>query len=221
MDAISIIILFCLIAYFIYKKKKNSKQKTYTKYRKSKSYNSADAKIRNHWLEKQEFKGTLGESRTLNALDSSKGIKLYDLMLPNQYNKDTQLDIVFITKKAVYAIENKHYKGWIFGDQFSKQWTQSIYIKGKTKKYNFPNPIRQNWGHIQALKSILGPEIPIYSIITFSGDAELKNVKCSADDTYVIYTEDLMKTIDVIELKTTVQINDTEAASKLKPYIKD
>lgn len=70
-------------------------------------------------------------------------------------------------------IETKNYSGWIMGSENNQYWTQVIY-KRKEKLYN---PIWQNSGHIQAIKACLGDlldGVPIYSIIVFTGNAELK-----------------------------------------------
>lgn len=65
------------------------------------------------------------------------------------------------------------------------------YIQAQRKLYN---PIRQNYGHVQALKSILDdyPDIPFIPIVVFSVNADLK-VKLSSSE--VVYSVNLLKTI--------------------------
>src|SRR5690606_9061911 len=68
------------------------------------------------------------------------------------------------------------YKGWIFGDGHRTTWTQTLNF-GKVK-HRFYNPIKQNIGHIKALRS-LHPQfkyIPFYSVIVFYGDCVLKEI---------------------------------------------
>lgn len=38
----------------------------------------------------------------------------------------TQVDHILVSKFGVFVIETKHYSGWIFGDENSKEWTQVI-----------------------------------------------------------------------------------------------
>lgn len=84
----------------------------------------------------------------------------------------TQIDHILISTKGVFVIEVKHYSGWIFGNEKSDQWMQSIYrIKNR-----FQNPIRQNYRHLKAIQQLLDflPKEQIHSIVVFSGSAEFK-----------------------------------------------
>ena len=84
----------------------------------------------------------------------------------------TQIDHVLITPAGIFVIETKHYQGWIFGAPNQPQWTQVIY----KKKSRFPNPIRQNYGHLKTLQSIFTlPESNFIPLVVFTGDAELKS----------------------------------------------
>ena len=38
-------------------------------------------------------------------------------------NGTTQIDHVLVSRLGVFVIETKHYKGWIFGDEKSREWT--------------------------------------------------------------------------------------------------
>jgi len=42
-------------------------------------------------------------------------------------NGTTQIDHVLVSRFGVFVIETKHYKGWIFGDDKSREWTQVIW----------------------------------------------------------------------------------------------
>lgn len=120
------------------------------------------------------MKGAVGEwyvNRALSKLDNH--YRLYhDLYVPNGKGGKTQVDHVVTSVFGIFVIETKHYRGWIFGKEDQKYWTQVIY-KRKEKMFN---PIWQNYGHIQAIKKYLGnDDFPhIHSIITFSKDSTLK-----------------------------------------------
>jgi len=142
-------------------------------------------------LFKPKIKGVLGEktiSVILSRLDSNKYKVINDLML-NNAGKTSQIDHVIISNFGVFVIETKNYKGWIVGDEHADYWTQVIY-KRKEKLYN---PLRQNYGHIQALKENLQEYegINFIPIVVFSVNADLK-VKTEAN---VIYSIKLLKTI--------------------------
>jgi hypothetical protein len=51
----------------------------------------------------------------------------------------TQIDHVLVSRFGIFVIETKHYKGWIFGDEKSREWTQVIW----GRKYRFQNPLHQ------------------------------------------------------------------------------
>ncbi len=82
----------------------------------------------------------------------------------------TQIDHVLVSRFGIFVIETKHYSGWIFGDQRSKQWTQVLY----NQKNRFQNPLHQNYKHLKAVEAVLDfvPPVQISSVVVFTGDAE-------------------------------------------------
>jgi hypothetical protein len=144
-----------------------------------------------YYVKKPIIKGFLGEkaiSIILSRLDSKKYRVINDLMIEVE-GKTSQIDHVIISNYGIFVIETKNYKGWIIGDEYSEYWTQVIY-KRKEKLYN---PIRQNYGHVQALKNYLSdyPDLKYIPIVVFSVTADLK-VKTKSD---VVYSLKLLKTI--------------------------
>ncbi len=138
-----------------------------------------------------QIKGAIGEkkiSAILYLLDPSKYKVINNVVLTNG-GKTSQIDHLVVSDFGVFVIETKNYKGWILGGENSEYWTQVIY----KRKEKFYNPIRQNYGHILALKSCLRefPNIKYTSIIVFSSKAELK-VHTS---TQVTYSYKLLKEI--------------------------
>jgi hypothetical protein len=66
-------------------------------------------------------------------------------------------------------------KGWIFGNEKQKQWTQQIF-KHKSK---FQNPLLQNYKHVKTLGDLLfigsnAKNDSIFSVIIFIGDSTFK-----------------------------------------------
>lgn len=125
---------------------------------------------------KSLFKGWLGETMTnfvsWIALDENIYYRLNDVTLPKNENMTTQIDHIIISKYGIFVIETKNYKGWIFGNETQEQWTQ---ILSADKKFQFYNPIRQNYGHIKTLSLLLNLDVTYFhSIIWFSPDCELK-----------------------------------------------
>lgn len=139
-------------------------------------------------------------------LKEPKYILLNDLTLPDGQGSTTQIDHILLSPNGIFVIETKNYKGWIFGGERQKMWTQKIY----KKSYRFQNPIHQNYKHMKVLESVLSdivsPEF-MHSIIVFMPDAEFKtamptNVYRGASWTnYVLTLKD-----DVISLTQLMRI---------------
>ena len=85
----------------------------------------------------------------------------------------TQIDHVLVSRYGVFVIETKHYKGWLFGDEKSKQWAQVIY----RRKHRFQNPLHQNYRHLKAVQDLLDflPPEKVIGVVVFTGDAEFKS----------------------------------------------
>ena len=119
-------------------------------------------------------KGKKGELQVRRHLDrlltSGEYHHFHDVLLPSR-GVTTQVDHIVISRFGVFVIETKNMAGWIFGDPVSTNWTQVIF----EKKSTFPNPLRQNYGHLKAVQSALGIEVwETYGIVAFVGSAEPK-----------------------------------------------
>ena len=120
------------------------------------------------------FKGNVGEF-LVNAtnkirLDSSIYMNLSDTTIRLKDGSTTQIDHIILSRFGIFVIETKNMKGWIFGSEHQKRWTQSIY----GKKNSFQNPLLQNYRHIKALEEVLGINRGLYSIVTFVGESTFK-----------------------------------------------
>lgn len=136
-------------------------------------------------------KGELGEYKIDIQLEKlPKEYKyLSDLLLPNSKSSTgySQIDHVVITPYGILVIETKNYVGEITGGRQDKTWLQN-------GKYPVYNPFWQNYGHVEALKSILkNDQLQFYSIISFTRrcifkvDPELR--KITSKDLIVYDTE--------------------------------
>lgn len=120
------------------------------------------------------FKGIIGEFMVNLAakllLDKTKYHLLKNVTLPTE-NGTTQIDHIIISKYGVFVVETKNMKGWIFGSQNQKVWTQQIF----NRKSKFQNPIHQNYKHVKTLESLLElTEEQIFSVVVFVGNSKFK-----------------------------------------------
>jgi restriction system protein len=97
-------------------------------------------------------------------------------------------------------------KGWIFGSERQKIWTQQIYGH-KTK---FQNPLHQNYKHVKTLETALNlGSDKIISVIVFVGDATFK----TAMPTNVNYPRGY---INFIKSKNEILLSDNEVAEAIR-----
>ncbi|WP_318001902.1 NERD domain-containing protein [Faecalibacillus intestinalis] len=165
---------------------------------------------------KSKLKGKAGEvtvNHLLKKLNSNEYIIINDFLLHNEGNtKTTQIDHAVISLYGIFSIETKNYKGQIYGNTYSKQWTQNIY----GKKYCFMNPIRQNYAHVKSIESFLCKygydNIPVYSIIAFPGGATLK---LKIKDENVVKWAEVVKTIKKLSKEKYLTKNEIRNISKL------
>lgn len=83
-----------------------------------------------------------------------------------------QIDCMVIDRSGVYVFESKDYVGWIYAHGNRVHWTQ-VSAYGKNK-HQFYSPVKQNESHIAAVRTIVGDDVPIYSVVVFGREAELK-----------------------------------------------
>lgn len=100
-------------------------------------------------------------------------ILLNDCTLPDEQSGTTQIDHILLSPYGIFIIETKNYKGWIFGSERQKMWTQKIF----KKSYKFQNPLHQNYKHQKVLEQVLADIITpeyLHSIVVFMPDCEFK-----------------------------------------------
>ena len=93
--------------------------------------------------------------------------QIKNLVLVDDNNKSHQIDHVEIRENGIFCIETKNYIGWIFGNENSEKWTQTLYTG---EKHQFFNPLKQNKSHCYHISKILGPKYKINSLVVMAND---------------------------------------------------
>ncbi len=125
-----------------------------------------------------ESPGSIGEAAVRHLLVHAFSDPAYHLLnnitIPVE-DGTTQIDHILLSRHGIFVIETKHYSGWIFANPRSATWSQVRF----RRKSRFQNPIRQNYKHLQVIKSILHfiPPEHIHSLVVFTGDAQFKTEK--------------------------------------------
>ena len=133
---------------------------------------------------------------------------LTNVYVPKEDGTTTEIDLIMITATSIYVFESKNYSGWIFGDEKSKFWTQSL--KGG-KKFRFYNPIWQNKKHISVLQKHLGLGSEVFrSYIIFSERCELKKMFVHSPEVKVMNRSVLFREIryDIANLPEVLTIEE-------------
>lgn len=113
------------------------------------------------------YKGEVGEAKVnskLNPLLFGKveHKQINDFIIIDNSGKSHQIDHIEIRHNGIFCIETKNYIGWIFGNDTSDKWMQSLYTG---EKHYFTNPIKQNKSHIYHLSNILEKKYHIICLV--------------------------------------------------------
>lgn len=138
-----------------------------------------------------ELRGSLGERFVENILGENVVGEKYVLngYIYERNGRSTEIDHIVINTYGVFVIETKNRAGDIYGNDTDEEWIQKL-GNGDTV-HHFRNPVMQNAAHVSKIKSILGNEIPIHSLVVF--------VKNNTENIYsdvVIPLADLGQTIN-------------------------
>lgn len=120
------------------------------------------------------LKGWTGELKTKLAQSLFLDLGQYHIfnnIIIQAAFRSTQIDHVIVSKYGVFVVETKNKDGWIYGNANDDRWTQVFY----QKKYQFQNPLRQNYMHTKCLADFLRIDhSKIYSLVIFWGKCQFK-----------------------------------------------
>lgn len=118
--------------------------------------------------------GDVGEVLTSQALRNELGMKvLRHIYLPYR-GRLTEIDIIALSSKGIFIIENKNYNATIYGCATRKYW-KACYKYNSSYLYN---PILQNRLHKDVFKSVFNTDLPIFSPVIFNDKANLNISGC-------------------------------------------
>ncbi len=141
---------------------------------------------RNGFLNVMNSKRLMGEyesSCELKSYEALGGRFLYDVYLPDENGNVVKMDMLFITPKGIFIIDNKSYKGRIIGDEDGKKWIERTRIK---KDRRFDNPLIENAKKVDNLKRLLSISLPVVSLLVFSDKCKFRNIPVASKDAFVL-----------------------------------
>ena len=93
--------------------------------------------------------------------------QINNLILVDNNGKSHQIDHIEIRENGIFCIETKNYIGWIFGNENSEKWTQTLYTG---EKHQFFNPLKQNNSHCYHISKVLGPKYRVNSVVVMANN---------------------------------------------------
>lgn len=156
--------------------------------------------------------GKYGEYLTykeLRSYETAGGRFLFNLYIPKEDGETSEIDVILICRGGIFVFESKNYSGWIFGSEAQPKWTQTLPRgrgQGKSQKEHFYNPIMQNKSHIKHLRTLVGEDVPLHSMILFSNRCTLKNVTVKDSGVPVINRHDAAVTVLGMLRKTETEL---------------
>lgn len=101
--------------------------------------------------------------------------QINNLVLVDDNGKSHQIDHIEIRENGIFCIETKNYIGWIFGNENSDKWVQTLYTG---EKHQFLNPLKQNKSHCYHMSKVIGKKYPINSLVVMANNNADK-IDCS------------------------------------------
>lgn len=184
---------------------------------------------------KDKRKGVIGEKKVnsqLNPLVFGKveHKQINNLVLTDEMGKTHQIDHIEIRHNGIFCIETKNYSGWIFGDEYSDKWTQTL---PNGSKFSFVSPIKQNKSHVYHLSKILNGKYKVNSLVVMvQNNADrinadnvinLNNIKAYLKDYNdgTNYTTEEMNGIYDLILSASSDVSNREHVKNIKKTQKD
>ena len=157
----------------------------------------------------------------LRTYESAGSKFLFNIYIPKNSDETSEIDVLMISQKGLFVFESKNYSGWIFGNEHSKYWMQTLATgRNQSHKEKFYNPIKQNDSHIKNLTRYLKMDLTCYSVISFAERTTLKDIEIFRDDVKVITRDKVNQVVEKVfssteNILTTEQID--EIYKKLYP----
>ncbi len=123
--------------------------------------------------EKYMSAGLRGESEVARILTENLDNSFYlynDITVRSGFSR-AQIDHLVVSKKGIFVLETKNWRGRLVGDENDRKWLQ--YVHADQPPRALSSPVLQNQRHVAVLDKYLrssgAPELPIIPILVFTG----------------------------------------------------
>ena len=161
---------------------------------------------------RREVLGKQGEDAVAAMLQAiaakHNGYAYENVAFKDENDYSSEIDAILICGGRFYVVEVKSNKGTIYGNPDDSYWHAK---KGEWQEdTELKNPIKQNQGHINHLRRLLGEDVPYMTSIVIFPYANINNVRSSVVHDYYSAKEYILKEIALGEhrQKTTYLANE-------------
>ena len=81
------------------------------------------------YIYSKKYIGRYGEYtiyKQLKRFENDGAKFLFNVYIPKQRGGTSEIDVLMICKECIFVFESKNFSGWIFGDEKSKNWVQTL-----------------------------------------------------------------------------------------------
>lgn len=179
--------------------------------------------INNCFIKDKGEKGEKIVADIIDTLPSHKYKSLNNIMIYTDKGM-TQIDHIIVSVYGIFVIETKNYSGKVTGSTNSEYWKHIL----NGRKYSFYNPLKQNYGHIKKLQSLLNlKKDDFISIVVFSDNADLKcNVDANITNFYELknvirkYRDRKISESDIESIINTIKNADVYSGRNKRKHVK-
>lgn len=143
-------------------------------------------------------------SNSIYCKDVLSGLLIENGLTKEGRKRKTEVDIIAFTEKCLIVIETKHFSGNIKGNIDDRKLMFESENGGSREGQN---PIKQNNGHINFIKRIIGKKIPIVSLIVFSNKANISTLNGNERDIFICKKNSLEEKIEKILTQNNKEID--------------
>lgn len=162
--------------------------------------------------------GLQGEQLLLERVQKLPGKKriLSNVYIPRGNRTTTEIDLILISRKGIFVVENKNMSGHLSGDDDSRTWFHASY----QNSFPFYNPILQNRAHIHALMQVLKLEEDTLfrSWIVLSDICGMRDLKLRQDTYRVMRLSKIRRNYRRVHGKVLLREDIEEIYKRLLPY---
>jgi len=125
-----------------------------------------------HVIDQRGFEGEENTNRFMESILRPEDYYLRNLIIPVNDYKKVEVDGILISRRGIFCIETKNWKGKLTGFENDDMWYQTKCGKAKQLK----NPVLQNEYHSSAVEKVLNFDYEIINCVILYSTLDLRHI---------------------------------------------